>query len=79
MIDLSRKQLIEMMRRNIAHSKAGTVEDYYTGLRIQRAARTRAKKEFLFGRNESGGQNFHRRVDAIIDTASADLPALFFR
>ena len=42
-------------------------EDYYTGLRIQRAIKTGAKKEFIFGRNESGGHRFHRWVQAILD------------
>jgi carnitine monooxygenase subunit len=52
-------------------------EDYYTGNRIQRAAETGTKEHFLFGRNEGGGQRFHRWVDAILDTDDADLPALF--
>jgi len=41
-------------------------EDYATGNRIQRAARTGAKAEFLFGRNEGGGQRFHGWVDALL-------------
>jgi len=41
-------------------------EDYYTGLRIQRSVKTGAKKEFLFGRNEHGGQRFHGWVDRLI-------------
>ena len=52
-------------------------EDYYTGLRIQRAAKTGVKKEFLFGRNEGGGQRFHQWVDSLIRTDDAGLPALF--
>lgn len=54
-------------------------EDYYTGLRIQRAAKTGTKKEFLFGRNEGGGQRFHRFLDDLLATEDADLPALFAR
>ena len=54
-----------------------TNEDYYTGLRIQRSVKTGAKKEFLFGRNEGGGQRFHRWVDALIRTDDTDLPRLF--
>ena len=54
-------------------------EDYYTGLRIQKALRTGAKKEVLFGRNEGGGQRFHQWVDAIINTDDADLELLFKR
>lgn len=35
-------------------------EDYATGLRLQAALATGAKPEVLFGRNEGGGQQFHR-------------------
>jgi carnitine monooxygenase subunit len=52
-------------------------EDYFTGKRIQRAARSGAKKEFLFGRNEGGGHRFHQWVEAIIATEDDALPALF--
>ncbi len=52
-------------------------EDYFTGLRIQRALETGAKRDVLFGRNESGGQRFHRFVDAVLRSDDADLPALF--
>ena len=52
-------------------------EDYYTGLRIQRSIKTGAKKEFLFGKNEGGGQRFHRWVDALIQADDTDLPRLF--
>ena len=38
-------------------------EDYYTGLRLQRALATRAKEHVLFGRNEGGGQRFHQTLD----------------
>jgi hypothetical protein len=31
----------------------------------------------LFGRNEGGGQRFHRFVDALLATDDAELPALF--
>ena len=41
-------------------------EDYYTGSRIQRAISTGAKEQIFFGRNEAGGQNFHRWVDDFI-------------
>ena len=44
-------------------------EDYYTGLRIQRAVKTGAKKEFLFGRNEGGGQRFHGWVDTLVNAS----------
>ncbi len=52
-------------------------EDYYTGLRIQRSIKTGAKKELLFGKNEGGGQRFHRWVDALIRTDDTDLTRLF--
>jgi phenylpropionate dioxygenase-like ring-hydroxylating dioxygenase large terminal subunit len=41
-------------------------EDYFTGNRIQRAVKTGAKTEFLFGRNELGGQRFHGWVDRLV-------------
>jgi hypothetical protein len=52
-------------------------EDYYTGLRIQRAVKTGAKSEFLFGRNEGGGQRFHRWVDALVRADDDEFPGLF--
>jgi hypothetical protein len=30
----------------------------------------------MFGRNEGGGQLFHRWVNALIETSDEDLPAL---
>jgi phenylpropionate dioxygenase-like ring-hydroxylating dioxygenase large terminal subunit len=47
-------------------------EDYFTGNRIQRAVKTGAKTEFLFGRNEGGGQRFHGWVDRLVATDSDD-------
>jgi len=47
-------------------------EDYYTGRRIQKALKTGAKPEVLFGRNEGGGQRFHRWVQAFIDAPDDD-------
>lgn len=41
-------------------------EDYFTGSGIQRALATGAKDHVLFGRNEAGGQRFHRWVDALV-------------
>lgn len=52
-------------------------EDYYTGLRLQKALRTGAKTEVLFGRNEGGGQRFHRWVDTLIETSDGDVASLF--
>ena len=48
-------------------------EDYATGLRLQRALATGAKPTVYFGRNEGGGQNFHRQLDELI-TAGGDAP-----
>lgn len=47
-------------------------EDYYTGLRIQRAVKTGAKAEFIFGRNEGPCQRFHGWVE---DLVHAEQPA----
>lgn len=52
-------------------------EDYATGLRIQRAVKTGAKTEFLFGRNEGGGQAFHGWVDRVLALDDADLDGAF--
>lgn len=52
-------------------------EDYATGNLIQKAVKTGAKSDVLFGRNEGGGQNFHRWVQALLETDDADLPGLF--
>jgi phenylpropionate dioxygenase-like ring-hydroxylating dioxygenase large terminal subunit len=52
-------------------------EDYATGFSIQRALESGALSDVLFGRNESGGQRFHRYVDAVLAAADADLPAVF--
>ncbi len=52
-------------------------EDYATGNRIQTNVKTGAKSEFFFGRNEGGGQRFHRWVDALIRTGDGELGELF--
>jgi phenylpropionate dioxygenase-like ring-hydroxylating dioxygenase large terminal subunit len=53
-------------------------EDYYTGNRIQRAVKTGAKSEFLFGRNEGPCQRFHDWVEDLIHAETeADTAALF--
>ena len=44
-------------------------EDYYTGLRLQRALETRAKEHVIFGRNEGGGQRFHTLLQQYLDDA----------
>ncbi len=48
-------------------------EDYHTGLRIQRAVKTGAKDELLFGRNEGGGHRFHRWVDAMVAADDSEI------
>lgn len=52
-------------------------EDYYTGNRIQRAVKTGAKSEFLFGRNEGPCQRFHGWVDDLIAADDAEFARLF--
>ncbi len=52
-------------------------EHYYTGLRVQKALATGAKKYSMFGRNEGGGQLFHRWIDTLLETNDEDLPDLF--
>ncbi len=54
-------------------------EDYKTGFRVQTSLATGAKAFSYFGRNEGGGQLFHKWVDAMINTSDADLPELFRR
>ncbi|MFN0096935.1 MAG: aromatic ring-hydroxylating oxygenase subunit alpha [Dehalococcoidia bacterium] len=51
-------------------------EDYITGKGIQRAIATGAKTHLLFGRNEGGGQQFHKWVDALVHTEDKDVPQL---
>jgi carnitine monooxygenase subunit len=41
-------------------------EDYFTGVRLQRALETRAKQYVVFGRNEGGGQRFHTLLDGYL-------------
>jgi len=52
-------------------------EDYSTGLNVQKALATGAKAYSLFGRNEGGGQLFHRWLETLIETDDEDLQALF--
>lgn len=53
------------------------IEDYATGIRQQKNLQTGARDHVLFGRNESGGHNFHRWVDQILETSDEDLNKLF--
>jgi phenylpropionate dioxygenase-like ring-hydroxylating dioxygenase large terminal subunit len=54
-------------------------EDYATGLRQQRALLTGARSHVLFGRNEGGGQRFHRLLDELLVAADDAVPAVFAR
>jgi phenylpropionate dioxygenase-like ring-hydroxylating dioxygenase large terminal subunit len=51
-------------------------EDYGTGFNVQKALATGAKEFSIFGRNEGGGQMFHRWVDAMIEASDEELPEL---
>jgi phenylpropionate dioxygenase-like ring-hydroxylating dioxygenase large terminal subunit len=73
--DESRKGAIEGIMKFLEHVVKN--EDYYTGNRIQKAVKSGAKQEFLFGRNESGGQRFHGWVDALVRASDDELPKLF--
>jgi phenylpropionate dioxygenase-like ring-hydroxylating dioxygenase large terminal subunit len=53
-------------------------EDYYTGNRIQRAVKTGAKTEFLFGRNEGPCQRFHGWVDDLVAAPDEAATAALF-
>jgi hypothetical protein len=58
----------------------GTVvreEDYATGLRQQRALASDPGRDVLFGRNEGGGQRFHRWVDHLLALDEAALASAF--
>lgn len=52
-------------------------EDYKTGLRQQKALESGARDHVLFGRNEGGGQRFHRWVEKLINTDEKDLNTAF--
>ena len=52
-------------------------EDYYTGNRIQRAVRSGAKSEFVFGRNEGPCQRFHTWVDDLVAADDEQFVRLF--
>lgn len=52
-------------------------EDYATGLKQQKSLRTGARDHILFGRNEAGGQRFHRWLKEILATEDDKLNDLF--
>lgn len=53
------------------------IEDYATGLRQQDSLATGVRDHVLFGRNEEGGQNFHRWLQRLLETETQDLNDLF--
>ena len=52
-------------------------EDYATGFRQQRALASGAKSHVLFGRNEGGGQRFHRWLEHLLALDDAALAGAF--
>ncbi|MDA0273110.1 MAG: aromatic ring-hydroxylating dioxygenase subunit alpha [Proteobacteria bacterium] len=52
-------------------------EDYATGIALQKNLNVGARDHVLFGKNEGGGQRFHRWVDTLLETPDEDLPKLF--
>ena len=52
-------------------------EDYSTGIALQKNLKFGAMEHVLFGKNEGGGQNFHKWVDAIVNASDEELPKLF--
>jgi phenylpropionate dioxygenase-like ring-hydroxylating dioxygenase large terminal subunit len=72
--DAQRELMAERMAFNF---RVVNDEDYATGLRIQRSLQAGAKDVVLFGRNEGGGQRFHRFLDRLLATEDADVAELF--
>ena len=52
-------------------------EDYATGIALQKNLDVGAKTHVMFGKNEGGGQAFHKWVDKILDASDEELPGLF--
>ena len=52
-------------------------EDYATGIALQKNLSVGARDHVLFGKNEGGGQNFHKWVASIVEASDEDLPKLF--
>ncbi len=52
-------------------------EDYATGLKQQKALQSGARDHVLFGRNEAGGQTFHKWLGRVLETSDEDLNDLF--
>ena len=73
--DQERQERIEGLMKFLEHVVRD--EDYFVGNLIQKSVKTGAKPEFLFGRNEAGGQRFHQWVNALLNTEDDQLPGLF--
>ena len=52
-------------------------EDYFTGLRQQRALKAGGLDYVMFGRNEGGAQRFHQWVDKVIAADDQELNRMF--
>lgn len=52
-------------------------EDYAAGFGQQRALSSRPDAQVLFGRNEGGGQHFHRYVDRLLEADTGQLASFF--
>ena len=52
-------------------------EDYFTGLRLQRALNTGMKEFVNFGLNEGGGQRFHQFLEKMLNTTDDEVPTFF--
>ena len=52
-------------------------EDYKTGKRQHEALQSGLLKEVLFGRNETGGQQFHKWVEKLTDASDEELQSIF--
>jgi nitrite reductase/ring-hydroxylating ferredoxin subunit len=52
-------------------------EDYFTGLRLQRALKAGGVAEVMLGRNEGGAQRFHQWVDRIVAADDQELNRMF--
>ncbi|MGI9625035.1 MAG: SRPBCC family protein, partial [Acidimicrobiales bacterium] len=76
-VDDERAEQIDKMMAFLDHVVRD--EDYYTGNGIQAAVKTQIRKDFLFGRNETGGQRFHSWIEALVNTSDDDLKGLFER
>src|SRR5205085_8700587 len=52
-------------------------EDYFTGLRQQRALKAGGIDYVMYGRNECGAQHFHQSVDRVVTADDEELNGIF--